>query len=378
MLALNLVFGRALAFPHFKGRGPPPSALHECCCPSLPNLLHKDQAPYLILPPLATMQVPALLALTAALSTFTIQAAVTDTHQCYVETGFDYVANDIGNTTSSTADGCCAKCEATTGCKAYSWKDVNGGTCWLKSGRGTIVVNADVQSASMQPLGDSGNFGGCQLDEGIDYLGNDIGNVRMLKPLSCCSACAYFPGCRAFTFTTFNGGTCWLKSAKGPTIVNPAARSAQPYLEAPTCGLEFGVDYVGNDIGSTPASKPGDCCDLCSQKEGCRAFSWSDQQGGTCWFKNRKDGTVLKKGVTSAQVKANPASPSCALELDVDYIGNDIGSATSSDPYACCSKCMAKDGCKAFSWSNNEGGTCWLKSAKGVAKSSPGVKSAIV
>lgn len=131
------------------------------------------------------------------------------------------------------------------------------GTCWLKSGRGTIVVNATVQSATLQPLGDAGNVGGCQLDEGIDYVGNDIGNVRMLKPLSCCSACSNFPGCRAFTFTTHNGGTCWLKSAKGPTVVNPAARSAQPYLEAPTCGLEFGVDYVGNDIGTAPASKPG-------------------------------------------------------------------------------------------------------------------------
>ncbi|OWZ19225.1 hypothetical protein PHMEG_0006550 [Phytophthora megakarya] len=324
------------------------------------------------------MQTPSLLVLTAAaLASFLTHAAVTDTHQCYVEPDFDYVDNDIGNATSSTADGCCAKCEGTTGCKAYSWTDLNGGTCWLKSGRGTIIVKSGVQSASMQPLGND-QVGGCLLDEGIDYVGNDIGNVRMLKPLGCCSACLYFPGCRAFTFTTHNGGTCWLKSAKGPTIVNPAARSAQPYLEAPTCGLEFGVDYVGNDIGSAPASKPGDCCDACSKRDDCRAFSWTAQNGGTCWLKNRKDGSILKAGVTSAQVKANPASPSCALELDVDYKGNDIGNAQSSDPYACCSKCMAKSGCKAFSWSNYEGGTCWFKSAKGDTEVKVGVKSAIV
>ncbi|KAL3660548.1 hypothetical protein V7S43_014303 [Phytophthora oleae] len=230
----------------------------------------------------------------------------------------------------------------------------------------------------MQPLGDPGNFGGCQLDEGVDYVGNDIGNVRMLKPLSCCSACLYFEGCRAFTFTTFNGGTCWLKSAKGPTVINPAARSAQPYLEAPSCGLEFGIDYVGNDIGSALASKPGDCCDVCSKRDDCRAFSWTNKDGGTCWLKNRKDGIVRKEGVTSAQVKSNPVSPSCALELNVNYIGNDIGSASSADPYACCSKCMAKSGCKAFTWSNYEGRTCWFKSAKSNTVSAVGVMSAII
>ncbi|RLN20374.1 hypothetical protein BBJ28_00002516 [Nothophytophthora sp. Chile5] len=313
-------------------------------------------------------------AVALALLPLATQAAVTDNHQCYVEPGFDYVANDIGNTTSVDADGCCSKCEATNGCRAYSWTTQNGGTCWLKSGRGTIVVNSAVKSATLQPTGTAS----CLLDEGIDYVGNDIGNVRSLKPYGCCSACLYFPGCRAFTFTTFNGGTCWLKSAKGPTIVNPAARSAQPYLEEPTCGLEFGVDYVGNDIGSAPASKVGDCCSVCENWNGCRAFSWTNQNGGTCWLKNRKDATVLKAGVTSAQVKANPASPSCSLELGVDYVGNDIGNAKSADPYGCCSICMNKSGCKAFTWSSHEGGTCWLKSAKGATQTNSAVKSAIV
>ncbi|GMF52349.1 unnamed protein product [Phytophthora fragariaefolia] len=302
------------------------------------------------------MQVPVVIALAAGLASFVSEAAVTSTHQCYVEPGFDYIDNDIGSVASPTADECCAKCEVATGCKAYSWTDMNGGMCWLKSGRGTIVVNSTVQTATMQPLGSSNNVGGCQLDEGIDYVGNDIGSVHMLKPLSCCSACL----------------------GKGPTVVNPAARSAQPYMETPTCGLEYGIDYVGNDIGSAPAGQSGDCCELCSKTEGCRAFSWNQQSGGTCLLKNRKDNVVRKAGVTSAQWMANPASPSCALELDVDYVGNDIGSASSADPYACCSKCMAKRGCGAFSWSDHLGGTCWFKSGKGATLAKSGVKSAVV
>jgi hypothetical protein len=328
------------------------------------------------------MQVPALLALATALAAHPTQAVLTDTHQCLVEVGYDYIANDIGNATSATADGCCEKCEATPDCRAYSWTDQANGTCWLKSGRGTVVQNLYVQSATVQPLevSDTDDVGGCHMDEGIDYVGNDVGVIPTAKKEDCCDLCSGTSGCRAFTFTSHEGGTCWLKSAKGPMVANPDAFSAQVFLETPSCGIEYGVDYVGNDIGSVPASEPDACCGVCTNWEGCRAWSWVwlEGQGGTCFLKNRKDATVAKEWVHSGQVQANPAAPSCALELDVDYVGNDIGSAWSADPYGCCSKCMATKGCKAFSWSDYEGGTCWLKSSKGSAVASLGVKSAIL
>ncbi|RLN48228.1 hypothetical protein BBJ28_00019185 [Nothophytophthora sp. Chile5] len=233
---------------------------------------------------------------------------VVDPPQCFIENGFDYLGNDIGNARGASATDCCSPCFAMEGCNAYSWTSYAGGTCWFKSGR----------------------------------------------------------------------GTCWLKSSKGQMVVNMDAISATPYLEIPTCGLEYGVDYVGNDIASLPASVPGDCCSICSQFLGCRAFSWTDHNGGTCWLKNRKDGTIKKAGATSGQTTANPPAPSCALELNIDYVGNDVGRAKSSDAYACCSICMKTDGCHAFSWTSYEGGTCWLKSAKGITKASTGVKSAQV
>jgi hypothetical protein len=292
---------------------------------------------------------------------------------CFIEVGFDYVGNDIGSAASVNAEGCCQICASRSGCRAFSWTNLNGGTCWLKSGRGTIVVNPDVRSSIVSATGT-----GCLLDEGIDYVGNDIGNVRSLKPYGCCSACQYTPGCRAFTFTTHDGGTCWLKSKKGRMVVNPQARSAEPYVEDPTCGLEYDTDYVGNDIGNTPASAPGLCCEKCQHWNGCRAFSWTSQNGGTCWIKGLKGETVKKAGVISAYVAANPPAPSCALELGTDYVGNDVGSAASADAYGCCSICMARSDCKAFSWTNANGGTCWLKSAKGATKADANVKSAVV
>ncbi|OWZ19224.1 hypothetical protein PHMEG_0006549 [Phytophthora megakarya] len=161
-------------------------------------------------------------------------------------------------------------------------------------------------------------------------------------------------------------------------VVNPAAISSQPYVEEPTCGLEQGVEYVGNDIGSARATHANECCALCEGFGGCRAFSWSDYKGGTCWFKNRKDQVTWETGVDSGQVLANPAAPSCALELNVQYTGSNIRSASSVNAYGCCSICMKTTGCGAFSWTDLNGGTCYLKSAKGDTQYSAQFVSSVV
>jgi hypothetical protein len=296
---------------------------------------------------------------------------------CYIEEGFDYVNNDIGNATVKTAEECCALCYWKPGCRAFSWNNYNDGTCWFKSGRGTVVVNPGVRSALTFPYPGPAS---CITEDNIDYVGNDIGNVPMLKPLSCCSACQNFPGCRAFSFTTFNGGTCWLKSGKGKLVIKQGVSSAEIYREPadPQCAMQPGVDFLGNDIGSGPSAKPEGCCDVCKNFKGCRVFSWTNYNGGTCWLKNLLLDSVASPNVTSSVVFSNPPAPSCALEVGVDYIDNDIGNVPSKDAYGCCSLCMARDGCKAFSWSNYNGGTCWLKSAKGTTVANPNVQSAVV
>uniref|UniRef100_K3WCW4 Apple domain-containing protein n=1 Tax=Globisporangium ultimum (strain ATCC 200006 / CBS 805.95 / DAOM BR144) TaxID=431595 RepID=K3WCW4_GLOUD len=114
---------------------------------------------------------------------------------------------------------------------------------------------------------------------------------------------------------------------------------------------------------------------MCLQVTGCRAFSYAS---GLCYFKNRKDQTAAKAGVTSVTVLPNPAAPSCVLEVGVDYVANDIGSAYSATPTGCCSICMKVSGCKAFSWNTSGGGTCWLKSNKGATVLNSSVTSSVV
>ncbi|RLN14893.1 hypothetical protein BBJ28_00008576 [Nothophytophthora sp. Chile5] len=297
---------------------------------------------------------------------------VVDLPQCLVENGFNYAGNDIGSAPGTTAWDCCGSCSAMAGCRAYTWTDFADGTCWFKSGRGTVIADANAKSAII-------NFSSaCQQERDINYVGNDIGSAPATDSTKCCNICSNTPNCRAYTFTSYAGGTCWLKSAKGQMQVSSEATSATPYLEIPTCGLETGVDYVGNDIGSVRASAPGACCSICAGFGGCRAFSWTNTNGGTCWLKNRKDGVARKDGVISGQSAANPPAPSCAMEPGVDYLGGNVGNAPSSDPYGCCSICMKTSGCRAFSWTNYNGGTCWLKSAKGSTASMAGVMSAVI
>jgi hypothetical protein len=292
---------------------------------------------------------------------------------CSLENGFDYLGNDLSSVHAISPGYCCDQCENYPGCKAFTFSTYNNGTCWLKSGRGTVNQNRYVTSAVMSTEA----LNVCALENNIDYVGNDIMSMPLSSALGCCAQCQALPGCRAYTFTTHNGGTCWFKSAKGRMVVKAGAVSADIY-PAPVdamCGLESGVDFVGNDVGSKAAATAKDCCAICQAWSGCRAFSW---KSGTCYLKNIKGDTVKNAEVTSAAIYANPPAPSCALEVGVDYVGNDLDHKPSADAYGCCSICMKTSGCKAFSWSNLSGGTCWLKSAKGATEAKDGVKSAVV
>jgi exo-beta-1,3-glucanase (GH17 family) len=134
----------------------------------------------------------------------------------------------------------------------------------------------------------------CSLEEGVNYAGNDIGTASSSNADGCFSACNNFGGCAAFTWTNYNGGTCWLKSAKGSTSSNGQSRSAVT--------LEAGVNYNGNDIGTAAGKDAQACIPICKQHGGCHAFTWSNYNGGTCWLKSGKDATSANGGVTSGVV----------------------------------------------------------------------------
>ncbi|KAJ0392994.1 hypothetical protein P43SY_001043 [Pythium insidiosum] len=117
-----------------------------------------------------------------------------------IEEGYDFVGQDIKNIQGSVGD-CCYACSKTQGCKAWSWTDFNGGTCWLKSGRDAVVQNPNVKSA----LYFEGYAQACMPEADVDFEGSDITNFPSSQFYGCCERCQKTPGCRAYTWTDFNG-----------------------------------------------------------------------------------------------------------------------------------------------------------------------------
>lgn len=215
-----------------------------------------------------------------------------------------------------------------------------------------------------------------QLSRNIDYFGNDISSVQSDTHLNCCGHCSNTYGCNTWVWTNYNGGTCFLK--KAATSSTPLNSNLGAVAWTSTSGDQGSgsssgaiyfrdTDFYGNDIGNVKKTVATDCFDACYQNNQCNAFTWTNYQGGTCW---------LKSTSTSGSHQAYAISGlKCRLKQDVDYPGNDIGSAASATASGCCKICATKDGCKAFTWSNYGGGTCWLKSGGGNGVSRSGLLS---
>jgi len=222
----------------------------------------------------------------------------------------------------------------------------------------------------------------CAIQQGIDFPGNDIGNVPNRPASACCNECLQKgSACGAWTWTSWNGGTCWLKSKKGQQATNPAAQSAELSAPPPTCSINPNTDFVDNDLANVRAAPAGACCDICKNWGGCNAFSWTNLNGGTCWLKTKKGSTRGDPNVVSSSVLPNLASSCVQIQQDTDYVDNDIANVQEPDADKCCDICKNWGGggvCKAFSWSSHNTGTCWLKSAKGQTSGKAGVISGTV
>ncbi|ETV93772.1 hypothetical protein H310_12338 [Aphanomyces invadans] len=158
------------------------------------------------------------------------------------------------------------------------------------------------------------------------------------------------------------------------------AFAATPFLvnasKYPCSAIEDNVDYHGNDIRHTRRVSAEYCCDDCAKTDKCQVFTWTDYEGGTCWLKHSKGEKKLAIGAMSGSIKSDPIPDKCSyIEADVDYPGNDIASTRQAHAVSCCDDCAMNRRCHFFTWTNHEGGTCWLKKSKGKKKYFPGAKS---
>ncbi len=202
------------------------------------------------------------------------------------------------------------------------------------------------------------------VEQNFDFVGNDVGNAPGSAVDKCNELCEANAQCKAYTWSGYNNGTCWLKSKRDQVVAKWGVVSSVMWEQQPTiCKLLDGVDFEGNDVGSVPSPQVEQCCYICSKTFNCRAYSWTNYNSGTCWLKSSRGVAVKKDGVKSADLYPNDA-PLRLVQYDTDFVGHDITSRLGSSPSACFDLCKSVDGCKAFSWSNYARGTCWLKDDK--------------
>lgn len=78
---------------------------------------------------------------------------------------------------------------------------------------------------------------------------------------------------------------------------------------ADDCALQTDTDFDGNDLATTTASSPVDCCNKCAAYAGCKFFTIEHAAGGTCWLKSSDAGRRPYADHVSGQPGGGPPPP---------------------------------------------------------------------
>ncbi|RHY33481.1 hypothetical protein DYB25_011097 [Aphanomyces astaci] len=215
------------------------------------------------------------------------------------------------------------------------------------------------------------------LEYNVDYDGYDITYTDRATPAECTADCESTPGCKLFVWYQ---NRCWLKSFEGSKKTSSPDRVScvltQPVTASPTCaGLEYNVDYEGNDIGTTSRDSADECVADCIHTRGCNVFVW---YWNTCWLKSAAGHKRYLQDRIACALTAPAPQPTLvcpAVYYNVDYEGHDIGATSRESADECVTDCQNTPGCKLFVWFQ---GQCWLKSQKGNTHYLPGRNSCVL
>ncbi|KAJ0395624.1 hypothetical protein P43SY_006331 [Pythium insidiosum] len=236
-------------------------------------------------------------------------------------------------TTRNLEEHCCEICRREPGCKAVTWHSSKPWTCRLKAtvegerayrfgsgGSMKIIdpaekdiinptekpIEKDIINPTKKPIKEENKM--CLAPEqNVDYPGNDVAQVSTKTPQECCDACSRTAGCGAYTWSKYNGGSCFLKSRKPQSTRQdkPLPDGSAYFVSGQVyrCqALQRGVDFPGEDLSSASAKRAEECCAICRSTHGCTAFSWNGWNGGTCYLKRRAAKGVSNPYVTSASL----------------------------------------------------------------------------
>ncbi|ETV95993.1 hypothetical protein H310_10648 [Aphanomyces invadans] len=159
------------------------------------------------------------------------------------------------------------------------------------------------------------------LIENVDFYGYDVGSTSQADAANCCADCDAHYSCKVWVWTSYQGGTCWLKNqTSSPTPLDRAKAGALPAPPLPPAYEELieNVDYWGHDISSTKQKFAQACGEDCDDTEGCQLFVWTSHEGGTCWLKHTYGGQSHLYGAKAARRASGRAPYSATAPLATD------------------------------------------------------------
>jgi hypothetical protein len=304
-----------------------------------------------------------------------------------------------GSPKSPSAAECCALCTATEGCFGWSWGHAfdhpNHMRCYMKGfptdSGGVLTYKRDYRDHY------TSGYAGCDLEcpaplpepacniGGVEFKGNNLPGVpqyRVDSGADCCAMCTATEGCEAWSwghaFDHPNHKLCYLKSKSNFVLSERENRdffvsgykdctaSCPADLPEPGCAIK-GVEFDGNKLAGSDSPRldsAADCCDLCSQTDGCLAWTWGHafdhDEHKRCYLKDSDEyklglNTDNRDHYTSGYrdcVAACPVipEPTCTIPK-VHFEGSNMGDSPRLDTAAqCCAMCTATEGCEAWSW----------------------------
>ncbi|CAF3173251.1 unnamed protein product [Rotaria sp. Silwood2] len=141
-------------------------------------------------------------------------------------------------------------------------------------------------------------WNGADWAKSCDFDGNDLSRVET-PPELCGPTCLQTKECTHYTWTTLNGGTCWMKKGNVskadafPTNdttmvcgVNKDDQKGVPISTVQWNGMNWArsCDFNGNDLSHVEIS-PELCGPTCLHTKDCTHYTWTALNGGTCWMK---------------------------------------------------------------------------------------------
>ncbi|KAF1317414.1 Papain-like cysteine protease c1, partial [Globisporangium splendens] len=220
----------------------------------------------------------------------------------------------------------------------------------------------------------------------VEIVGTTIKTIgTVLKAQNCCDKCRQEAGCKAYVWKS-SAQTCTLKSTitgenRGVASVYSGSIISKAESLQVCAAIEDNVDYPGNDLETATAATAEECCALCTTYETCNAFTWSKFAGGMCYLKSKKpsQGTPQTPPADGSPYFRSSGVYKCqAMQVNVDFNGDDLINVPGSQPRDCCVFCRSTPFCQSFTWTDFNGGTCWLKGAATTSQTYIGAYSALL